>query len=262
MQLISGYLYSQNINVVKNNDFIPHQENQLFYAKPLQIYKGVDNRFQFLIKNNEQKPVSLLDSIAVFNLIDPTSKELVFSRILDIIYSSNGVATTVIEGTLLNDISSGLYNYSILITNPEGEQEIVYSDDNYNAQGQARISENVYPAFVPSANVTILNYQNNSDTLYANVAYTSSTNTADRVKSRAVYQTVQYNSNNFVGSLECLASQDISSVTNPNSWVSIANVSINGSINSYFSFQGKFNAIKFKLTKLNNGSMNYILFRP
>ena len=262
MQPILGYLYKQTITVVKNSDFALHTENQLVYAKPLQIYKGVDNRFQFLIKNQDQKPVSLLDSSILFNLIDPTTKELVFSRVLQLIYNDTGSATTLIEGTLIDDINAGLYNYSIVVASPEGEQQIVYSDDNYNAQGQARLLDSVYPAFVPSANLTLPSYTNDISTNYHNVAFTSTTLTADRVKGRAVYQTAQYNTAGFTGNIELQASQDVTSVSNANNWVTVNTaVLTNSTGNQYFNFQGKYSAIKFKVTQ-SSGAVNYILFRP
>ena len=121
MQQIYGYLYPQIINVVKNSDLILDRENQLFYAKPLQIYKGVDNRFKFVIKDSDQKPVSLLQSTVLFNLIDPTTKELVLTRNLNMIYTRDGVATVLIEGSVLDNIIAGLYNYSMVITNGSGE---------------------------------------------------------------------------------------------------------------------------------------------
>jgi hypothetical protein len=262
VQPILGYLYKQVIPVVKNADFTPYRENQLVYAKPLQIYKGVDNTFQFLIKNADQKPVSLLDSTVVFNLIDPTNKELLFSRLLNVVYSDTGTATTVIEGTLLNDISAGLYNYSILVTNGEGQSQIAYADDNYNAQGQARLIDNVYPAFVPSVAPTILQYQNNSDTGYANVAYTSVTMINDRVKSRAVTQTTQFNGNSFVGSITIQGTQDADAASDYTNWANIHTITETGlSGNDYYNFQGKFNAVRFMITQ-SSGNLNYILYRP
>jgi hypothetical protein len=262
VQPISGYLYKQVITVVKNNDFAPHRENQLVYARPLQIYKGINNKFQILIKNADQKPVSLLDSTVLFNLIDPTSQELVFSRNLIIVYSDTGTATATLEQTLLDNINAGLYNYSIVVTNGEGEQQIAYSDDNYNAQGQARVNENVYPAFVPTLLPTILNYSNNSDTNYQNVAYTGTSVIADRVKGVAVQQTVQYNANAFTGNIDLQATQEIPTTLNPNSYITINTVALNNfSGNGYFNFQGKFNAVRFKITQV-NGNVNYIAYRP
>jgi hypothetical protein len=262
VQPISGYLYKQIITVVKNNDFAPYRENQLVYARPLQIYKGIDNKFQIIIRNADLKPVSLLDSTVLFNLIDPTSQELVFSRNLTVVYTDTGTATAVIEQSFLDNLNAGLYNYSIVVTNGEGEQQIAYSDDNYNAQGQARINENVYPAFVPTILPTILQYGNNADTNYQNVAYTSSSVVADRVKGVAVQQTVQYNANAFTGNIDLQATQEIPTAINPNSYITINTVTLNNFTgNGYFNFQGKFNAVRFKITQT-SGTVNYIAYRP
>lgn len=263
MQPILGYLYKQIIPVVSNSDFAPHRENQLVYARTLQLYKGVDNKFQIIIRNADLKPVSLLNSSVVFNLIDPTTKELIFSRNLIVVYSDTGSATTVIERPFLDNINAGLYNYSILVIDGEGNQNIAYSDDNYNAQGQARINEGVYPQFVPSLLPTILQYGNNSDTNYQNVAYTSTSIIADRVKGTAVQQTVQYNTNAFTGNIDLQATQELSStIYSSNTYTTINSVQLNNfSGNGYFNFQGKFNAVRFKITQV-NGEVNYIAYRP
>lgn len=262
MQQISGYLYPQIITVVKNSDLALHRENQLFYAKPLQIYKGVDNRFKFVIKNNDQKPASLLQSTVLFNLIDSTTKELVFSRNLDLVYTRDGVATCLIEGSLLDNINAGLYNYSIVATNGSGEQEIVYSDDNYQAQGQARINDGVYPQFTSSYLANNFTYSNDGDTNYVNVAYSSSFLTANYVRGSAVYQTVQYNANAFTGNIQLQASLDAKSVVDANSFTTISYANCaNVSGTNYFNFQGKYRAVRFKVSQI-SGQMNYIYYRP
>lgn len=254
MQPILGYLYKQRITVVKNQDFLPYRENQLVYAKPLQIYKGIDNRFQFIVKNNDQKPVNLLDSTAVFNLIDPVTEEIVISRNLDIVYTVTGSATTVIESRILDDVISGMYNYSIYVINPEGEQQVVYSNDNYHARGVAYISDGVYPKFIESSKPTILAYS-------SGIAYTDAIQVSNRVKSRAVNQTFQYNTTDFVGSITVQATLDPIANDYAANWVDITTNNLNDFTgNTYDTFVGKYNAVRFKITKT-SGDVNYILYR-
>ena len=265
MQPIAGYLYKQIITVIKNSDYEPYRENQQVYAKPLQLYKGIDNRIQLVLRNNDQKPVSLLDSIVTFNLLDSTTRELVFSRQLQLIYTNTGTATTILESNLLNDLKAGFYHYSMIVINPEGETQIVYADDNYQAQGKAHVSDSIYGAFVASIKPNILAYVNNSDTGYRNVAYTDQIPVADRVKSRAVYQTAQFNLVNFSGSLEVQASMDLNPGVTKINWYTAASTYASGTTgNEYVTFQGKFNIIRFKITcdYANTGSVNYILYRP
>ena len=119
------------------------------YAKPLQIYKGIDNKIRLLIKNQDQKLQNLLNSTIVFNLIASDNYELVFSRAVSIAYDK-GAAIVTLSQEDLNDVAAGIYNYSVKLINGEGETKIVYADDNFNAQGQARINDSVYPRFFPS----------------------------------------------------------------------------------------------------------------
>ena len=265
MQPIAGYLYKQIITVIKNSDYVPYRENQQVYAKPLQLYKGIDNRIQLVLRNNDQKPVSLLDSVVTFNLLDSTTSELVFSRQLQLIYTNTGSATTIIESNLMNDLKAGFYHYSMIVINPEGETQIVYADDNYQAQGKAYISDSIYGRVVPSVKPNILQYINNSDTNYQTVAYTDQIPMADRVKGRAVYQTAQFNITDFTGTIEVQASQDIASTVIPTNWYTVATTTpVFETGNQYVNFQGKFNLVRFKITQDpgNTGTVNYILYRP
>ena len=42
------------MDVVIILDALPNRENMLVYAKPLQIYKGIDNKIKLLIKNQDR----------------------------------------------------------------------------------------------------------------------------------------------------------------------------------------------------------------
>lgn len=255
MQPIAGYLYKQNITVIKNADFSPYRENQLVYAKPLHLYKGIENRFQLIIRNNDQKPVNLRDHTVVFNLTDSATRELLFSRQLNIVWESTGTMTTILEDSILSDIKAGMYTYSVIVVNPEGKQQVVYADDNYQAQGKARVHDSIYGEFQPSVKPAILNYVNN-------VAHTSVIQNLDRSKSRAVLQTAQYNCTDFTGTIQVQATQnaDIMDIT-PDIWFTVATATlVNFYGSDYMTFQGKFNAVRFVITRI-SGDVNYILYR-
>jgi hypothetical protein len=77
------------MDLVINLDPFVRGENQLVYAKPLQIIKGIDNKIKLLFKNQDQKLQSLLDTTIVFNLIDSTNSELVFTRAVSVYTDKN-----------------------------------------------------------------------------------------------------------------------------------------------------------------------------
>ena len=246
-------------------DSTPNRENTLVYAKPLQIYKGIDNKIRLLIKNQDQKLQNLLDTTIIFNLIDGTNSELVFSRYCAV-SSDKGAAIVTLDQADINDIAAGIYNYSVKLISGEGETKIVYADDNYNAQGQARVVDSVYPTFLPSLQPGIGPFYNNnpgtagySDNSYQ---YSSVSNVLDRVKARTVLQTVQYYGTDFTGTIEVQGSLSANMTAYPDDWFTIDTQTFTGLTGCQFSnFIGKIGLVRFKI-HTTSGTLDKILYRP
>ena len=265
MQSISGYLYRQAIELIIM-DSGPHRENTLVYAKPLQIYKGIDNKIKLLIKNQDQKLQSLLDTVIEFNLISSDNHELVFKR-LCIVTITKGAATLTLDEVELNDVSAGIYNYSIKLISAEGEAKIVYADDNYNAQGQARVVDSVYPQFLPSLQPKLGPFYNNNPNTQG---YSSDPTTMisdvmqvlDRVKSRKILQTIQYYGTNFSGTVIIQGSLSSTLTSYPDDWFDIDTQTFDNLTGCQSSnFVGKIGLIRFKIHTI-DGSCDKILYRP
>jgi len=265
VQSISGYLYLQTMDLVIL-DSTPNRENTLVYAKPLQIYKGIDNKIRLLIKNQDQKLQNLLSSTIIFNLIDGNNSEIVFTRLCSIA-NDKGAAIVVLDEEDLNDVDAGSYNYSIKLVNGEGEMSIVYADDNYNAQGQARVLDSVYPQFLPSLQPNIGPFYNNpTNSIFgysdSGIAYSSVSNVLDRVKSRAVLQTVQYYGTGFTGVVVIQGSLSANMTSYPDDWFDIDTQTFTNFTGCQFStFIGKIGLVRFKVTTT-SGSLDKILYRP
>ena len=266
MQSISGYLYYQTIELVINLDPMPNRENQLVYAKPLQLFKGIDNKVKLLFKNQDQKLQSLLDTQIIFNLIDSATRELVFSRRI-VPTINRGQAFLVLNDRELDDLATGIYNYSVQLITGEDEYRIVYADDNHNAQGQARLNDGVYPRFEPSLEPNLGPFYSNpvnSPFGYSsgNVDFTNMLEVRNRTKARSVIQTAQYYGTNFTGSVEIQASLTASMAQNPGDWFTVDTLTFdnfNGCM--YNNFTGNFSIVRFKITT-DSGKLDKILYRP
>ena len=248
-------------------DTAPDRENTLVYAKPLQIYKGIDNKIKLLFKNQDQKLQSVLNSNIVFNLIDSSNSELVFSRDCVVVPDAKGAATFILNEFDLYDIQAGIYNYSIKLINGEGNSSIVFADDNYNAQGQARVSDSVYPTFRESIKPNLGPFYNNptngqSGYSNANVTVSDVVPVLDRTKVRAVLQTVQYYGTDFTGTVEIQGSLESALTAYPSSWFTVDTQTFTNFTGVNFSnFQGKFSLVRFKITTT-SGTLDKILYRP
>jgi hypothetical protein len=266
VQTITGYLYQQTMDLIINLDTLPNRENQLVYAKPLQIHKGIDNKIKMLFKNQDQKLQSLLDTVIVFNLIDSTNYELVYSRAVNVVADKKGQAYITLDETDLNDVAAGIYNYSIKLITGENEDRIVYSDDNYNAQGQARINDTVYPRFVSSLQPKLGPFYNNNPNKNgftdSGIVYSDVMEVLNRVKSRSVLQTAQYYGTDFTGTVEIQGSLSATMTEYPSDWFTIDTQNFDSFSGCLFSnFVGKIGLIRFKITTT-SGSLDKILYRP
>ena len=247
-------------------DPTPNRENQLVYAKPLQLYKGINNKIKLLFKNQDQKLQSLLDSTIVFNLMDSATKELIFTRRVLPWVDSKGAGYITLDQADLNDLPTSGYNYSVYMITGEGETRIVYADDNYNAQGQARLSDGVYPTLQESLKPTLGPFYNNNpnNTGYSDgtYAYSDVLNVLDRVKTRNVKQTVQYNAVEFTGTVWTQGSLSATLTSYPDDWFDITDRQFNDYTGCIFdNFEGKFGLIRFKI-QTTSGTLDKILYRP
>lgn len=246
-------------------DALPNRENTLVYAKPLQIYKGVDNKIRLLIKNQDQKLQNLLDTTIIFNLVDSANHELVFTRACGVSVDK-GAAIVRLDQMDLDDVAAGVYNYSVKLISGEGETSIVYADDNYNAQGQARVNDTVYPTFIPSLQPSLGPFYNNNPDragfTLGNIVFSNVCDVFDRVKSRRVLQTVQYYGTGFDGTVEIQGSMSATLTAYPTDWFTIDTQTFSGFTGCLFSsFVGKIGLIRFKVTT-DAGTLDKILYRP
>ena len=244
-------------------DSVVNRENTLVYAKPLQIYKGIDNKIKLLIKNQDQKLQNLTDGYIIFNLMDSATRELILSRRAMITTDKRGTAYVNLANMDLMDLTAGIYNYSLQYTTGENEQRVIYSDDQFNAQGQARIVDGVYPNFVPSLEPRLGPFNNNNPNtggFYAD----ASTVISDvmEVKARSIAQTVQYNVTDFFGSVVIEGSLSPTLTAYPDDWFYITEIDFIYNSGCYSqNFEGKFSLIRFKI-HTESGTLDKILYRP
>jgi hypothetical protein len=149
----------------------------------------------------------------------------------------------------------------------ENEYRIVYADDNYNAQGQARLNDGVYPTFQPSLEPKLGPFYNNPENSrygysVGNIVYSDILEVANRIKSRSVIHTIQYYLNNFTGTIEVQGSLSATLKDMPTDWFRIQDYELtNETGNIYSNFQGKIGLVRFKITT-DDGSVDKILYRP
>lgn len=261
MQSLFVYYYPNTVEVQLNLDPTTRLRNYFMYKRTVKVYKGIDNIIQFVFKNSENKPVNITGWNVNFNIISDEEGAIVFSQPVTVIDANVGIVTTTIGELALIDLNNVQYNYSLSITNQTtGQEQVVYTDDNYGARGEIELLDGHYPTFKPSINVTLPTSSNTN-------IVTSSVAADTPARQQSAHHSAQFYFAAFTGTINVQATLD---PIPPNGW-SGANTSISWSsvstlsfatqtTNTYFNWDGVYSACRFVITPT-IGSVTKIYYR-
>jgi hypothetical protein len=233
-----GYLYKQ-IHHVTIGVGLPNRQNNMYYAKPIKLHKGVNNPVQFNIKNNHQKKVNVGGSTFVLNVIEPETGVALLSKTLTVTDGINGILTTDFSKSDMQTFDKNKYHYGIVCTQGDGVEYPVYVDENFDASGTIEVRGDAYPVVPVSTQPTIGVYTDG-------VALTT---TVSIDPENTGLHTVAYTLDNFVG--EILAQGYYDDGENTSHWVDIKTSTYASATTGVqtVNFQGIFTGIRFKITK-------------
>ena len=124
------------------------------YAKNLTLNLGVDNVILFQFQNQDQKPTNISGATFTFRIISENGENLLFSKELVHIGSALGRAKVTITSAETLGLQAQPASYSIEISRGVLDQA-VYVNSDAGARGTIEIVDSVFPAFMPSAELTV-----------------------------------------------------------------------------------------------------------
>jgi hypothetical protein len=244
------------------------------YNRNLKIFRGVDNRIDIQVRNNDQKASNIVGSTLVFNLVSQDTKDLVLQKDFTAMDLATGKVTVNITAEELLDLDTGFYNYSIVKevrATVDSTDYVVnskmplYMDSQYDTIGTLEITGDVYGGVADSVTITTFNYTNPFTQGDTNPApwYVSEIIDA-RPKTSPAYpiHTFQFYTTTYTGTVEIQASLDAQGATpRETKWATIATVNL--LTERYKNVTGKYNWFRIKhIPALNNtGTVDKILYR-
>jgi hypothetical protein len=265
MQSINVFYYPNAVDVQWNNDPTLTLRNRVMYQRTVKLYKGVDNVIRFTFKNQDQHVVNITGWDVTFNLISDDEGSIIVRKPVTVIDANVGVVTATITELDLIDLNNEFYNYSLSITDPYGSEQVVYTDDNYDARGEIQLLSGHYPTFKPSINVQL---PTNSNSNVITSTITSDTPT----RQLSAHHTAQFFFNDFTGSIMVQGTLD-SLPPNGNtsgnvslSWATISSIGYaDQTVTDYHNWDGVYTACRFIVTPANasplSGNVSAILYR-
>ena len=275
MQFNPVYLYVNKLDIFTTpTDTWSTERYRRVYNRNLKIFRGVDNRIDIQVRNNDQKASNIVGSTLVFNLVSQDTKHLVLQKDFTAMDLATGKVTVILTAEELLDLDVGFYNYSIIKevrTTVDSTDYTVtskmplYMDSQYDTVGTLEITGDVYGDVSTSVNVSTFNYTNpfTQGAVEPFPFYTSEIIDA-RPNTSPAYpiHTFQFYTTNYTGTVEIQASLDAQGATpRETKWATVATVDL--LTERYKNVTGKYNWFRVKhIPALNNtGTVDKILYR-
>ena len=230
------------------------------YARPIKLYRGIDNTLQLRLLNNDQKSVDVSTKTFVLNIVDPTTHLVIKSKTTTLGNTTQSQAGKVdfdLTSTDMSSTNAGRFIYSIYELNSDSSKTIVYSDDEYDAEAQLQIFDSPYVGFTESTEVTFSTMT--SSTTDDNSSYALSHAHLDTDS----LHTAQYYLDAYTGTItvQVTVDADPSSLLDSD-WVDLSSTTYttqSGSVS--VNFTGNYTAVRFKSVKT-AGTITKVLYRP
>jgi hypothetical protein len=182
-------------------------------------------------------------------MISQSEASLIVRKTATVIDAVGGLVTVTLDALDLIDLDNSYYNYALTVTDPNGIEQVVYVDENYEVAGQILVQDGPYPAFRPSIIADLPTNSNNS-------VYTSAITADTPNRQQSAHHTSQFFFNNFTGNLTIQGTLDsIAPLGNVSPSVSWANISTlqytNQYATDYLDFGGVYTAIRFVVQPTN-----------
>lgn len=155
MATVILFKYKEYIQLTQADKNVPNINLPMIQYNT-KVYKGVTNTIDFLVKNNDRKPVRIvgLTLIAQIRAINsPTNAkappDILLEKQLEIVDETKGKAKLVLTPGEIDDWMAGSYRFTIKTINTSNEAELLYTDINKETWGSFELMEGMASSLIP-----------------------------------------------------------------------------------------------------------------
>lgn len=256
MQLISVYLYPNKVTAYTNafSEWTSERYRRV-YNDNLKVYRGVDNRVDFQVRNADEKVQTVTGSVVVFSLTNKETGELVLQK--DCVVQSNLTGKVYINllETEMRSIESGLYIYCLhseirtaIDSNnyKVSSKKPLYIDSHYGVNATIEIYGDVFGEPQDSYETVAFEERIPFELNAASSFYSSTIPANPELTNPQSLHTFQFNLTDYYGEIVVEASQEDSSA--PENWVDVATIDSPGKNILYQNVIGKYNWFRIRHT--------------
>jgi hypothetical protein len=252
MQLGSVYLYPNRLSVYTNLNSWLSERNRAVYNRNLKIYRGVDNRLEFRVKNSDQKPQSVQGKNFVFNLVSRDNAALAIRQDCVIDNAAEGRISVTIPTVSMDELEPGFYEYSLVYETRQAVSENQYKvldkspayvDSQYGVMAIIEVLANVEGE--PPATTEIREFSkyvqpwHDEDYFDSGVIFTGS-----QLVNYSSVHTFQFYFTDYTGRVMIQGSIDEGG--NPQTWTDLQTIEYIGADREYTNVIGKYNYFRVR----------------
>lgn len=152
MSLINLYTYKLPVQLSETNHGAPNF-NRPMYNYSTKVYKNNNNIIDFVVRDNDRKPVKLIDCKLTVIVQNVATGITVLEKAAKVTDEIKGRAQLMITASETETWLLGGYAYNVKITRPGGAQEFLYVDINNSATGTFDLLPAVGGELVPAQTI-------------------------------------------------------------------------------------------------------------
>ena len=236
------------------------------------IYKGATNTIDFVVRNNDRKPVNLVGYQIVALIQRVENPEVLLEKSVTVTDERSGKARLILVSADIADWYAGFYRYTIRLTDVTGKQEFLYTDVNRSTYGQFELIEGLAAALSPAIDLPADKF-----TPFPRGPYDSTWSTgalpgaAQSDRAAGMHTVVAYTSHGWIGDLRIQASLTMDA-PGEGDWFDVP-VGVDGPEFKYtkqnspsvkvFNFTGNYYWVRmqYHTDPVNTGQFNRILYK-
>ena len=144
MTSVIVFSFPQTINVVMTDRGVENF-NMSLEDSDFKIYKGADNPIDFIVRNDDRKPVNLVGKSVVITVLNFFTEELFLKKEAEILDAEQGSFKITFTPEETANWEPSFYKYSLLMNHLEGDSTLLFVDQDHNAAGVFEFIDGVLP---------------------------------------------------------------------------------------------------------------------
>lgn len=152
MSLVYLYSHKLPVQLSRTNHLAPNY-NRPMYNYNVKVYKNNYNSVDFVVRDNDRKPVALLDCTVSVIVQNVETGQSVLEKTAPVTDEIRGRARLIITASETENWLLGGYVFNVRLSRPGGGQEFLYTDTNNSTVGMFELLPAVGGELVPSVTI-------------------------------------------------------------------------------------------------------------